>query len=144
MTCQENRQQRSSGNDSAGLTMVEYLASCLCGHIKLKISGNPKFPHLCSCSMCRRTSGAPTVAWADFEGSALEWRGLGRPKYFQSSERTRRGFCPECGCLICAVDNDCTTISLTLGCFDDPGLIVPGKTHSFKSDAPNWWHVSVG
>jgi hypothetical protein len=124
--------------------MVEYSASCLCGHVKLKISGKPKFPHLCSCSMCRRTSGTPTVAWADFEGSAIDWLGRGRPKYFQSSERTKRGFCPKCGCLICAVDNDRTAISITLGCLDNPELIVPGKTHSFKSDAPNWWHVSVG
>lgn len=84
------------------------------------------------------------MAWADFEGSAIEWLGRGRPKYFQSSERTKRGFCPKCGCLICAVDNDRTAVSVSLGCLDNPDSIVPGKTHSFKADAPSWWHVSVG
>ena len=83
------------------------------------------------------------VAWADFEDSDLDWLGRGRPKYFQSSERTKRGFCPKCGCLICAVDNDRTAISVTLACLENPELIVLGKTHSFKSDAPNWRHVSV-
>ena len=47
------------------------------------------------------------------------------------------------GCLICAVDKDRTVISVTLAYLDKPELIVPGKTHGIKSDAPNWWRVLV-
>ncbi|MGL9717887.1 MAG: GFA family protein [Wolbachia sp.] len=29
--------------------------------------------HLCSCAICQRSSGAPTVAWVEFPLKSFEW-----------------------------------------------------------------------
>ena len=123
--------------------MQEYAGGCLCGYISYKIEGKPTFPHLCSCQMCQKWSGALTVAWAEFPLKALTWDGQGgEPAFYRSSEKTQRGFCPKCGGALCALDdgND-TTISMTIASLQDPERVIPGK-HSYKEEAPSWWRVT--
>ncbi len=122
-----------------------YEGGCLCGRIRFRVTAEPAFPHLCSCSQCRRWSGAPTVAWVEFPLAAFEWTGPGgEPRYFQSSEKTRRGSCPDCGSSLCALDEGYSNISLLIGALDRPNLIVPDAQHSYRSFRPNWWHPNVG
>ncbi len=121
-----------------------YSGGCLCGHITYKLEGKPSFPHLCSCSQCRKWSGALTVAWVEFPLAGLTWNGPGgTPKLFRSSEKTERGSCPECGAALCALDDGYDKISLTIASLDDPSAIPPGKQHSFKKAAPDWWKVEI-
>ncbi|MGY1982397.1 GFA family protein [Nocardia gipuzkoensis] len=35
---------------------------CLCGNIRFSATGDPDFPHLCSCEHCQRLSGAPVMS----------------------------------------------------------------------------------
>jgi hypothetical protein len=122
-----------------------YHGQCLCGRIRYKADGKPSFPHLCSCRMCQRWSGAPTVAWVDFPWSGFEWTGPGgAPALYRSSEKTQRGHCGTCGSPICAIDDGRDKIAITIATLDEPSRIVPGRQHSFRDAAPAWWSVSIG
>ena len=70
--------------------------SCHCGAVRYELSGDPRVVALCHCSDCRRSSGAPAVAWAMYpEGSLTVTKGA--PKTINSSGTAMRTFCPECG-----------------------------------------------
>ena len=74
----------------------------------------------------------------------IEWTGPGgEPALYQSSEKTRRGFCRNCGSTIAAIDEGYDKISLTMASLEDPSAIVPGKQHSYAKEAPSWWSVTI-
>jgi hypothetical protein len=75
---------------------VNYYGQCLCGAIRYQLSGEPKVVALCHCSDCRRSAGAPLVAWAMFPESALTVT-KGQPKTINLSGTAIRSFCAECG-----------------------------------------------
>ena len=68
---------------------------CQCGAVRYEVSGEPRYHALCHCTDCRKSSGAPLVAWAIFPAEAV--RITGTPKVHASSEHARRHFCAECG-----------------------------------------------
>ena len=69
---------------------------CHCGAIAYEVSGTPQHVALCHCMDCRRSAGAPMVAWAAFAEAELKVV-QGEPKAFNSSGETWRSFCPDCG-----------------------------------------------
>lgn len=75
---------------------MDYYGQCLCGAIRYQLSGEPRGIALCHCSDCRRSAGAPMVAWAMFLESALTVT-KGQPKTINSSGTAIRSFCPDCG-----------------------------------------------
>jgi hypothetical protein len=124
--------------------MRKHTGNCLCGKLQYAVEGTATFPHLCSCHMCQRWSGAPTVAWVEFPTDKVKWIGEGgRPSLYRSSEKTQRGFCPNCGGTVCALDDGYDKISITIASLDDPSLIVPNAQHSYSESAPSWWKVSL-
>jgi hypothetical protein len=132
-------------NDAKGFGMGSlYTGRCLCGRIAYTAEGKPSFPHLCSCRMCERWSGAPTVAWLEFPLSGFKWTGKGgKPSFYRSSEKSRRGFCPRCGSSLCILDDGYDKISVTIESLDDPAAVTPGKQHSYRESAPPWWSVAI-
>jgi hypothetical protein len=75
---------------------MEHEGGCHCGAVRYKVSGEPKHVALCHCSDCRKSAGAPMVAWAAFaedEFTLLQ----GELTVFNSSGTAMRSFCPECG-----------------------------------------------
>lgn len=82
--------------------------SCLCGGVKFEITGPLSSPLNCHCSICRRTTGAPFVAW------------------FSSSEKGTRSFCARCGTqLTFEHANFGDEIDVTTCSLDDPELVPP-------------------
>ncbi len=69
---------------------------CHCGKIRYQVSGEPQYVALCHCSDCRRSAGAPVVAWAAFSESNFKLL-QGEPKTINSSGSAMRSFCPDCG-----------------------------------------------
>ena len=69
---------------------------CLCGAIQYQLSGEPNVVALCHCTDCRRSSGAPMVAWAMFPEASLILI-KGNPKTINSSGAAMRSFCADCG-----------------------------------------------
>jgi hypothetical protein len=124
--------------------MRQYTGGCLCGNLRYVVEGRPTFPHLCSCRMCQKWSGAPTVAWVEFPLGSIEWIGSnGAPNLYRSSEKSQRGFCSRCGGTVCVLDDGYDKISLTIATLDDPSAVVPGTQHSYRESAPTWWKVRV-
>lgn len=68
---------------------------CRCGAIRYEVSGEPAHHALCHCRDCRRSAGAPAVAWALFARDAVAISG--EPAVYASSPEVRRYFCRECG-----------------------------------------------
>lgn len=69
---------------------------CLCGAVRYRLARVPDDVAHCHCSLCRRASGAPVVTWATLARADLTLV-AGRPHWYRSSQRSRRGFCPDCG-----------------------------------------------
>jgi hypothetical protein len=69
---------------------------CHCGAVRYEAADEPERHSICHCMDCRRSSGAPMVAWAVYrEGDARVTKG--EPKWRASSENAMRSFCPACG-----------------------------------------------
>jgi hypothetical protein len=84
---------------------------CLCGEVRFRASGAPKWVRWCHCQSCRRHSGAPASAFASFDAAGVEVT-HGAIARFVSSPGTTRGFCARCGS--------------TLTC---ESVLAPGETH---------------
>lgn len=76
--------------------MGSHTGACHCGAVRYRVEGTPKHVGICHCRDCRRSAGAPMVAWAAFAESELTLL-QGTPKTINSSGATFRSFCPECG-----------------------------------------------
>lgn len=72
------------------------MGGCHCGAVRYWASAAPSRHSICHCTDCRRSAGAPAVAWAIFKLDDVQLtRGL--PKVWASSEHGRRHFCADCG-----------------------------------------------
>lgn len=76
--------------------MATHEGGCHCGAVRYRVSGEPQHVALCHCTDCRKSSGAPMVAWAAFAENEFEMT-KGQPKTFNSSGSAMRSFCPDCG-----------------------------------------------
>lgn len=115
-----------------------YEGGCLCNETTFIAKGEPINPHLCSCTMCQKSSGAPTVAWVEFPLERFEWAG-NNPALYQSSEVTQRCFCQNCGSLLATLNKGYSNICITIASLNNPNQIIPNEQHSYKESAPNWW-----
>jgi hypothetical protein len=113
---------------------------CLCGQMRYEAGGSPFHQTLCHCANCRRSSGAPAVAW--FSVPRAEFRFVqGTPARFQSTPHGTRSFCPHCGSALCFESTrfpdeiDVTTCSL-----DDPEQLPP-QDHTWVSRRLQWLHL---
>ena len=116
---------------------------CFCGAIRYQASGQVFNCTNCHCEICRRTTGAPCVAW--FSVPAAGFRVvLGAPARFRSSDHATRTFCPTCGTQLTFSDDaapeeiDISTCSL-----DDPAAsaVVP-HDHTFTSSQLPWLRLA--
>lgn len=116
---------------------------CFCGAIRYQASGQVFNPTTCHCEICRRTCGAPCVAW--FSVPAAGYRVVvGTPARFRSSSHATRTFCPTCGTQLTFCDDasqeeiDITTCSL-----DDPAA-APPRDHTYASRQVPWLVLDDG
>jgi hypothetical protein len=69
---------------------------CHCGSVRYEAAETPERHSICHCIDCRRSAGAPMVAWAVYKSGEVKVT-KGEPKMRASSEHGRRYFCPDCG-----------------------------------------------
>ena len=50
---------------------VEHTGRCLCGAIRYRAGGAPKWIANCHCDSCRRVTGAPLTTYAGFAAAAF-------------------------------------------------------------------------
>src|SRR5512143_1962868 len=116
---------------------------CFCGFVRYEAGGTPSQETICHCSICRRTSGAPFVAW--FTVPAVDFRFTsGKPASFRSSEHGTRTFCARCGTALTfrssryPAEIDVTTCSL-----EQPDRLPP-KDHTRTSAKLSWVTLNDG
>jgi len=98
---------------------------CLCGATRYATGGAVFHESVCHCTMCRRASGAPVVAWFTVPRATLEIVS-GNPAWYRSSAKAERGFCPTCGTPLFFRSSVSTAeIDITTASLDDPALVPP-------------------
>ena len=113
---------------------------CQCRAVRYRITGLPIMAALCHCSMCRRANAAPTVAWAMYNESQVQF-GDTPPTVYASSPGCRRGFCPRCGTQISfTAEYIPGLIDITIGSLDEPSQ-VPPALHYWESKRLPWLHL---
>jgi len=75
---------------------MPHSGGCFCGAVRFEVEGDPIHTSLCHCSDCRRSAGAPVVAWVAFRDDQLQVS-QGEAKTINSSGNSFRSFCPDCG-----------------------------------------------
>ena len=116
---------------------------CFCGAIRYEVGGTPFDETACHCSICRRTTGAPFVAW--FSVLPSEFRFLqGTPARYRSSDKATRTLCPRCGTqLTFEHDDRLDEIDVTTCSLDNPDL-VPPRDHTRTSSKLGWVKLGDG
>lgn len=103
------------------MSVIERAGGCACGAVRFIARGEPRRVANCHCMTCRKTHGAPFVAFVIYadadvtvDGALSEWR---------ASPTYARCFCPRCGSRVLGRENGETELSL--GVFDERGIFTP-------------------
>ena len=116
---------------------------CYCGAIRYEASGPVFHPTLCHCTVCRRMTGAPCVAWFTV-GSQGYTLLKGKPSRFRSSDHAIRTFCPTCGTQLTFADDDTPEeIDVTTCSLDEPDK-VPPRNHIYTRSRVAWLKLADG
>lgn len=113
---------------------------CLCGGVRFRASGAPKWKLWCHCQSCRKHSGAPVAAFAAFDETEVEMT-KGQITKFASSPGVLRGFCATCGStLTCQGDRTPGELHFHVGAFDHPEDLAPTAAFYSEERLP-WVHL---
>ncbi len=116
--------------------------SCLCGAVRIVVEGDLPRPTACHCVACRKQTGHYEAS-IDIPRSKVRIEGEEAVRWYQSSEKVRRGFCGTCGSTLFwdPVFHDWTAIAM--GCFDDPtGTSL--ERHIFVSEKGDYYDIADG
>ena len=113
--------------------------SCLCGAVRLEVTGDLPGPDGCHCGQCRKWSGH-YFASTDVPREALTVEGSEHVAWYQSSEKIRRGFCSICGSSLVwdPLHRDWTAIAM--GAFEAPTGTRLAK-HIFTADKGDYYDI---
>lgn len=110
---------------------------CLCGAMRYESDALPFHETICHCSMCRRATGAPMVAWFSVPRAQLRWLD-GEPARYASSADATRTFCPRCGTPLTFEDSHYPDeIDVTVCSLDAPVQMVP-RDHTHTATQLEW------
>jgi len=111
--------------------------TCLCADIQYEVTLPLLDAGFCHCTLCRKASGAPTVAWGTVRREKLRVvRGV--PHTYASSPRAERVFCGHCGSpLFFRYTPDSETVDFTLGSLLAPEQVSP-QYHIWTSTQIPW------
>ena len=115
---------------------------CLCGAVHFEIEGELGRGSACHCSMCRRITGH-YFADAEVHKDQLTLTCDEGLKWFQSSDKVRRGFCGTCGSVLFfePLFHDWTAVAM--GALNDTA----GRTiekHIFTKDKGDYYTLNDG
>ncbi|MFT8242793.1 GFA family protein [Roseomonas sp. BN140053] len=116
---------------------------CFCGEVRFETDGTPFHSTVCHCTDCRRSSGAPFVAWFTVPVATLRIT-AGQPRRFASSEAGRRSFCGGCGTsLFFASTALPEEIDIATATLDAPDA-VPPEDHVHVRSRVGWVRLGDG
>lgn len=99
---------------------TEFEGGCLCGAVRYRAISPPVRGVICHCSMCRKHSGAPILAFVHFRIEDFTWI-RGEPTRYRSSAFAERGFCSTCGSTISMHETVLVDrVQIAVGTLDEP------------------------
>ena len=110
----------------------------MCGAVRYRLTSRPFDAGYCHCRLCRRSSGAPVLAFATVPVEDFIIL-KGNPRRRRSSSFGIRWFCAECGTqLAVQVEHQPDTIDFTIASLDVPEEVPPGF-HIFFGSRIDWF-----
>ncbi|HYC04682.1 MAG TPA: GFA family protein [Azospirillaceae bacterium] len=116
---------------------------CLCGAVRYRIEGGLKAAGAtyCHCSLCRKASGAPVMAWATFPTAAL-WVTQGTPASYQATPTALRQFCRDCGTqLFFSYTVGEPELDVSIASLDTPEAVRPSY-HIWAAETLPWLDIT--
>ena len=115
---------------------------CLCGAVRYRLFGPLRDVVNCHCGQCLRTHGN-FAAYTRVKRAAFEFVERQGLRWFDSSDRARRGFCRQCGASLFWERTGGQTISISAGSLDQPSGL---KTVQdiFVSDKGDFYELAPG
>ena len=98
--------------------MMDNTGGCQCGSVRFRVDGAWGEASICHCRMCQKATGGLFGPYVSAPFDAVTWT-RGKPRYFQSSNKVRRGFCGDCGTPLTFEYGD-RHISFAIGALDHP------------------------
>jgi hypothetical protein len=127
----------------SGVPAKAITGGCFCGFVRYETTGTPFEETICHCSICRRTTGAPFVAWFSVPPATFRIT-AGEPASVRSSSHGTRTFCPRCGTQLTFRSTDFPgEIDVTTSSLDDPERLPP-KDHTHTSAQLSWIALGDG
>lgn len=119
---------------------MSFTGGCLCSDLRYESELGPMETGYCHCSICRRSTGAPALAFASFPANSFAYL-KGKPAVFQSSSKGQREFCRKCGTQICFRESgQAKTVDVNSGTLDNPESVAP-QFHIYTDDRISWFDV---
>ncbi|RYV01981.1 aldehyde-activating protein [Shewanella sp. OPT22] len=125
--------------------MEQHKGSCLCGKVRIIVNGALADADACHCDQCRKWSGHFLVS-TEAERNEVVIEGEEHVKWFESSERARRGFCENCGSALFFDPLDKNKHSWTgicMGLFDTQNEVKLSH-HIFVSEKGEYYNITDG
>jgi hypothetical protein len=116
--------------------------SCLCGAVTFQVDGDLPEPDACHCTQCRKQSGH-FFASTDVPRSAVAIQGGDNVRWYQSSEKARRGFCATCGSSLFWDPIHRDWIGIAMGAFDG-ATATHLHVHIFVAEKGDYYDVADG
>ncbi|WP_430418895.1 GFA family protein [Phenylobacterium sp.] len=116
---------------------------CHCGAITYEMGEQTVHHTLCHCTDCRRSAGAPMVAWGMVPADQITIHGA--PHVYASSEHGRRHFCPACGTGLFYTNDEIFPglIDVQTATLDDPAALQP-TAHIQVAERIAWMATAHG
>ncbi|MFT3692440.1 MAG: GFA family protein [Kofleriaceae bacterium] len=111
--------------------------SCACGAVTFDVDGDLNAPDACHCVQCRKQSGH---FWVSVAVSRADLVIHGDVRWWQSSERIRRGFCASCGSSLFWDPIGASRVGIALGAIDTP-TGVHLEHHIFTAEKGDYYDV---
>jgi len=115
---------------------------CHCGSVRYEVTSEPDYVAFCHCETCRKTTGAPTVAYSVYLEKDVKFT-KGQRKTYQSSPGVSRTYCGDCGTPL-SYESEWlgdVVIGFFVGTMNEPDLFPPQK-HAFHGERVEWFDVA--
>jgi hypothetical protein len=113
--------------------MSEREATCLCGQLRLEVTGEPLAVSICNCLACKRGTGSAFAMQAGFKADQVRIDGRYTDYLRVSDEADRKEhvlhFCPECGSHVFYTEpEEPGLVVVSVGSFADPSFPPPTES----------------
>jgi hypothetical protein len=125
-------------------------ATCSCGQLQARVTGDPVRVSVCHCLACQRRTGSVFGAQARFAASAVTVTGTAKEYVRVGDEGSRItfDFCPECGATVLYSGEGMEGfVAIPVGAFADPTFPTPSfsvyeeRIHGWVSMPPGIEHM---